>query len=138
MTKKRFLQSRHWCIDRVQKRETEYWDTAIDWLNELNEECERLNMILNTKDKTIQNLIELLNFINKTILSSYDILTKCDMRFNEKNNTYEYYIYYDVDLTFHLRNQLNYEILEKIYKYCEKTNCTDFFNNISVFLVIET
>lgn len=80
---------------------------------------------------------KLLNFINKTILPLYDILTQCDMRFNEKNNTYEYYIYYDVDLTFYLRNKLNYEILEKIYKYCEKTNCTDFFNNISVFLVIK-
>ena len=59
MTKKRFVQSRHWCIDRVQKRETEYWETAIEWLNELNEECGRLNILINAKDKTIQNLIEM-------------------------------------------------------------------------------
>ena len=42
MTEKRFIQSRHWCIDRIKKRRTEYWDTVINWLNELNEENKQL------------------------------------------------------------------------------------------------
>ena len=36
MTEKRFMQSRHWCIDRIEKRKTTEWDTVIGWLNELD------------------------------------------------------------------------------------------------------
>lgn len=38
MIEKRFLQSRHYCIDKIRKRETTDWDTVIEWLNELSEE----------------------------------------------------------------------------------------------------
>ena len=42
MTKKRFMQSRHYCIDKVKKRQTEYWDDVISWLNELSTENQQL------------------------------------------------------------------------------------------------
>ena len=52
---KRFLQSRHWCIDKIAKRKTTEWDTVIEWLNELNEENKQLRYELFSKfDKVIE------------------------------------------------------------------------------------
>ena len=47
---KRFVQSRHWCIDRKEKRRTQYWDTAIDWLNELSDENKQLKQSIKEID----------------------------------------------------------------------------------------
>lgn len=85
----------------------------------------------------IKKYNELLDFIKKDIIPQYWILSKCNMKFNEKENTYEYYIYYDCYMTLFLRNMLNSEILEKIYSFCEEYNCTDIFNHISVFVVMQ-
>lgn len=54
MTKKRFIQSRHLCIDRVKKRRTEYWDTLIDWSNELNEE----KLLLEKENEQLKSAIK--------------------------------------------------------------------------------
>ena len=50
---KRFLQSRHKCIDRVKKRRTETWDTVIVWLNELHDENTKLKERVDVLQETL-------------------------------------------------------------------------------------
>lgn len=53
MTGKRFIQSRHFCIDKVKKRQTEYWDDVISW----QELCDLLNSLYENVDTDKQRLL---------------------------------------------------------------------------------
>ena len=57
MTEKRFIQSRHFCIDRIKKRETTDWDIVIKWLNELADENEQLKHQVNCLQDQLDDFI---------------------------------------------------------------------------------
>ena len=75
-------------------------------------------------------------FILSEILPQYEELLTCDF-FNEDidgNPSNEYYIRFKKDLSIKKRNQLHYEILEKIYNYCKKNNFPLSFKKITLIL----
>lgn len=80
---------------------------------------------------------EIYNFILQNVISKYENISSCDMFYEDMDGNPDrvYYIRYNNDLSFKLKNKIHYSILEDIYSFCEKKNFPSVFNNITILLV---